>query len=349
MLIFISNLKNNLYNKLKSTPKVRFLMLTIIIGVSAFAYPVSHSLERSGTCPKLVIPGEPTVIGKGRPGAKVMGYFAIKNRGTANLKFTLRPSCGCSDMSPRDGVIEPGGEAKVRIAITLGPGDGFDKNVRVLIDSNDPTRPETSCEVIARCPKVLSIEPRRLDFGQVRLTGNSTRSLVVSATDEGLKAGIKLGRLKIATSSQALQTRSAENDDDGSVRIDVTLKAASLDSTGGIAEEQIDLDVDEERFTVPVTANLVDDYTVFPRNLIMVSGKSHYLILIRENGLSLGTLVSATAPSEITTREVGRHGLFREIELIVPSQQVGSEGRVQLHFTNSTRPIELWVKSLESF
>ena len=100
---------------------------------------------------RLELPGYPTHLESGKPGEIVSGAFTLRNVGTAILTYSITPSCGCSDLTPRQGAIRPHDAQEFRIGVRL-TGYGAEKVVSLAIDSNAVNLPKATYEVRASCP-----------------------------------------------------------------------------------------------------------------------------------------------------------------------------------------------------
>jgi Protein of unknown function (DUF1573) len=100
-------------------------------------------------------------------GSKVVHEFQIKNTGKADLVIQrVAPSCGCTATQLASPVIKPGSAEKVRVTFDTSGFIG-DKTKTVLIASNDPQNPEKTVTLKGRIVSTYSVEPSRLDFGEV--------------------------------------------------------------------------------------------------------------------------------------------------------------------------------------
>jgi hypothetical protein len=93
--------------------------------------------------------------------------FQIKNTGKADLVIQrVAPSCGCTATQLASPVIKPGSAEKVRVTFDTSGFIG-DKTKTVLIASNDPQNPEKTVTLKGRVVSTYSVEPSRLEFGEV--------------------------------------------------------------------------------------------------------------------------------------------------------------------------------------
>jgi hypothetical protein len=100
-------------------------------------------------------------------GSKVVHEFEIRNTGKADLVVQrVAPSCGCTTTQLASPIIKPGTAEKVRVTFDTSGFIG-DKTKTVLIASNDPQNPEKTVTLKGRVVSTYSVEPSRLDFGDV--------------------------------------------------------------------------------------------------------------------------------------------------------------------------------------
>jgi hypothetical protein len=94
---------------------------------------------------------------------------SFKNQGNQVLEIKeVKTSCGCTAALPSDRVIDPGETGILKVTFKSGKSIGdIEKVITVL--TNDPTLPETKLPVVAYVKTDITMSPRTLDFGEVKL------------------------------------------------------------------------------------------------------------------------------------------------------------------------------------
>jgi hypothetical protein len=139
--------------------------LVVGVGVVA-AWPAGTGAGQVAGTPFLRLPEYPLLdLGEGRPGQQLEGTFTLANDGPAPLTFRTWRSCDCLRITPGEGVVEPGHQVRVGVALELAR-KGKDEAVLVRVTTNDPARPTADLRVVARCPAAFSASPASLQFGR---------------------------------------------------------------------------------------------------------------------------------------------------------------------------------------
>lgn len=128
---------------------------------------LSASMTHAEARPSLSLDATTYDFGTVAQGSKVVHEFEIKNTGKADLVIQrVAPSCGCTATQLASPVIRPGSAEKVRVTFDTSGFIG-DKTKTVLIASNDPQNPEKVITLKGRVVSTYSVEPSRLDFGEI--------------------------------------------------------------------------------------------------------------------------------------------------------------------------------------
>ncbi len=99
---------------------------------------------------------------------KVRRAFRIRNDGTAPLRIKdIDTSCGCTIATPADSVLVPGQETTLEIVFDPKGKEGEIVQV-VALTTNDPAEPRVDLVLHGSVIPDLRVEPRVLDFGDVR-------------------------------------------------------------------------------------------------------------------------------------------------------------------------------------
>lgn len=147
---------------------VRFLSAPAVFAVGCVcSLLVSASTALGEAKPSISLDDTTYDFGTVAQGSKVVHEFEIKNTGTADLVIQrVAPSCGCTATQLASPIIKPGAAEKVRVTFDTSGFIG-DKTKTVLIASNDPRNPEKTVTLKGRVVSSYSVEPSRLDFGEV--------------------------------------------------------------------------------------------------------------------------------------------------------------------------------------
>jgi len=108
------------------------------------------------------------MISNSTPGT---GTITILNKGAGLLLINrVNSSCGCTKGSIEEKYkkIPPGGSGVIDVTVYPKNVHAFESRKTLSIFSNDPTRPRVDVDVVATVDPEFSVEPRKLDFGQVQ-------------------------------------------------------------------------------------------------------------------------------------------------------------------------------------
>lgn len=124
------------------------------------------STPASGT-PQLTIDEPVFNFGDVTRGNRVQHTFILRNTGDAPLSIErVTPTCGCTVADLSSNVIAAGGQAEVKATLNLlqeGP-----QNRTVLVQSNDPKRPNLKLSLVGSSSSRAISEPERVEFGGVQ-------------------------------------------------------------------------------------------------------------------------------------------------------------------------------------
>ncbi len=177
--------------------------LVIFLGVTLIMWG-RYGLHGEERGPRLKIPACVMDLGSGKPGDTLTDNFIISNFGDAPLEFSAAAGCGCTDLTPQSGVIEPGRELSITVAVRLD-SPGSHRDIGVRFKSNDKMQSDDAVvRVIATCPYPFEVTPGRVDFGQVARGRRSSLDITVSTIDFSTSAPSSPGEIVISNSDDNL-------------------------------------------------------------------------------------------------------------------------------------------------
>jgi hypothetical protein len=146
--------------------KRRFLILSVIVvmlGSAGFGFYVTNRPK----APRIDLrDGLLLELGEGSQGELLEGKFRLGNSGSSELHFHLNAGCSCTQLQPRDGVLQPGESLSVNVGLRLR-NEGKDERVAIRIESNDANLEAIPFWVIGKCPANILVDPALLDFGHI--------------------------------------------------------------------------------------------------------------------------------------------------------------------------------------
>ena len=227
--------------------------------------------------PRLEIEQTDINLGIGSPNQVLNGQVRFKNSGNRVLEFELFPSCGCTSLSPKKGVIAPGLSAAADVAITLSSTPGSTRSVTIRISSNDPRSPDAACFVSAKCPALVVATPSVVDFGSIRAGEPKTLEREIALTSEKEAIGALFPRLEIVQRNARLPIRSTFFTTDTESRVSLRLQIidpAQLEI--GEYTDSLSLRAigKAEVTEIPVRVRVVNALSVVPSTVFLLRDKS---------------------------------------------------------------------------
>ncbi len=145
------------------------MMRAMWVGLSVvLTLGLGYFVTRGATSgPALQMSTQRLDLGHGKPNQLLTGTFELRNSGSAPLSFSITTSCGCTAASPREGVIAPRQSVPLSVSVTLPAYSKSEKQIQVVVTTNDPKHSQTRCSVVAQVPAPFDVVPERIDFGHV--------------------------------------------------------------------------------------------------------------------------------------------------------------------------------------
>jgi tRNA-binding EMAP/Myf-like protein len=130
----------------------------------------------------------------------------IKNTGNETLKiFSVKPSCGCTTAPLDKDELQPNETANIDITLQINKDEGKITKP-ITITTNDPKKDKFDVVLVAKVIAELSIFPKSMSFGNMKLGDESTGVIVVTNNS---KEPIKI--TKIINNKPHLKLNISEN------------------------------------------------------------------------------------------------------------------------------------------
>lgn len=155
-------------------------LMTFCAAFALAGWPVATA---SAAGPRLVASEPKYDFGEIAQGAEVPFSFQLQNQGDAPLQIQdVRPSCGCTAALISANVVPPGGTATIEGEVkTAGLQDRIAKTITVT--SNDPSTPRLTLTVTGVVTVPFHLEPRYVNFGQLKDGAGGEQRVVLSIKD----------------------------------------------------------------------------------------------------------------------------------------------------------------------
>jgi len=243
-------------------------------------------------------------LGEGDPGEIVRGGLVLKNEGTAPLKFSILRSCGCTDLSPTDGVIAPGGKVDVSVGLELFKATGSERSTSLVVRTNDPKNREVRCTLVARSNSPFQVTPAYVDFGDV-LHGSPVSSSATIAIER--EQGVTKILTRLTNENFVVQSNS-------NTEVHVS-HAKHLPAGRHSGSLQLFIKGDEKRVVrVPLQVNITVPLVSVPSSLVIRKDgtgrfrKVHWIVISNNGSAALGDLVALNAPKQFLIEKVSKIG-----------------------------------------
>ena len=144
------------------------IIVTAVVTACVMTWALGRYVVRQPAPPRpvLQLSTNRLELGNGKPNEIKHGSITIRNVGSVQASFTISASCGCTELEPRAGTLEPDEEQSVRVGIQLPGYSNSEKSSQLMIVADGPRAP-LSCLVMAKCPPPLQVSRDYVDFGRV--------------------------------------------------------------------------------------------------------------------------------------------------------------------------------------
>lgn len=236
------------------------------VGLCAAAFVVARGASASAEQAKLVPVESKVDFGSVSQGDEVPFEFILRNEGDAPLNISnVKPSCGCTAALVSESVVPPGGEARITGTVkTAGFQDRITKTITVT--SDDPDQPRTTLTVTGLVQVPFHLEPRYLNFGQVKRGQAEQRVATLTIQDEA-KLPVSLGEPTVKNEHVTVTVTPHAGDESGRV-FDITVSLSAAAPQGVVATPVLLPIVGEtEPLRLSLYANVVGAVALYPQTV----------------------------------------------------------------------------------
>lgn len=198
-------------------------------------------------------------FGVRRDSETVVHQFTVKNAGDRPLVITrVKASCGCTAVKTSKDNILPGETASIEARFTLKDRRGAQRK-SILVESNDPARPQIHLLLTGEIVTEVGIEPRYVNFSQIHTSRVATQSVALVS----LRPDVRIVAVtsddpsfaaEIAPDGRGLEIRTVPPLKEGFARARIEVKTNHPDGLGA---------------DVNIIGVVAGDLTVVPRDLIL--------------------------------------------------------------------------------
>lgn len=292
-------------------------------------------------------------LGNGRPEEQLEGHFLVFNDGTSPLEFSLRPSCGCTEVSPMADTVAPGGQTKVRVVLDLPATANAEKSARIAVSSNDSEQRPVAVRVSAKCTTPIRCVPSYASIRVDEEGDNANASAVLKIQDANGKPIADRSRITARSESPnfVAETRC---DESGEVVLAIRLIDAGPQKRLSSRVSVTDSLSGFELF-VPVSGEFVPAMRIAPSmvNLTIDRTNGVYrdrtVIVWSSEGREIGRLVSFESPEGISVRELEGPSSHGRKKLVISASDLikpGQCGEILLEFA-AERAVEVSFQATE--
>lgn len=321
--------------------RVRLVLAGLAFSLAAASAVTGAVVGRAGSkAPRLAISAESLDLGEGKPKEKLRGALTLTNSGAEPLEFRLTATCGCSELTPREGQIAPSESREIEIALELPGHAPSQQETRVTVLTNDPGQPVAGCHVVARCPPPFSATPQQIDFGELFAEQVAGAQATVEVNDRTGKPLRDPAALHVRRAPSLVQV-TTEKGDNGALRLRVTL---SSDMRAGDLYDAIEVALDgtEGVVKIPIRARVVAPVSVVPSTVFLridpESGTYCHVDLLvisrrsaRSGRISLATPLAGVVLEELSSADP----LRRRVRLKFTDLTLGERTDVRFTFDGS--------------
>lgn len=323
-------------------------IIAVIVYVSAYGLP--GSLSTSG--PRLEMPAfETTNLGDGKIGQVLEGVITIRNRGSKGLTFQVDPGCGCAYVKPSAGEVGSDDTQLVRIGVRL-QHEGTERNLRVRISTNDPSKPIAEHVFRARCPALLQVRPQVADFGQVAVGSTATVALDIRDPDGVPWNPVERKGLDFRCLSESVAVE-VDSTSPSQLRLIVKLRpTAALGPVGGAV--LFTLAGDDRELSVPILGEVCGPIRHAPANVRfgLDSNTGQWrkatLLVWRTDRDRLGRLIVVQKPAWLDVEETGSLGNPRRsfrLAIVGEPDEEPSEQIMRLQFEGAEEEVAIPIEA----
>lgn len=246
----------------------------------------------------------PIFVKADKPGV-VKSTFPIANRAPKPIAFQFQPSCGCTEVDPMFGTLEPGETRDIRFGVRLNV-EGEEKNVTIGLLEGSESIQRSTIHVHAVLPESHRVVPDRIDFGFIR----KNESKIIEFRIEHIDPKNSHGSERLDSVSCNRNVSVTRDEEHGRFQV----KLIDDDRTG-LIHGFVKIVVDRSKsIEIPILGEVSDLIVVAPRRIDLRPGKVSQLILKRIDGKPIGRMTSVEAPRGIEIKEHGdENAIIRKV------------------------------------
>lgn len=172
------------------------LLVILFCLVFACSGSVARAADSLSGIPVVNAPETSFHFGSVAQGAKVVHEFDIRNEGSADLLIQrVTASCGCTASTVSSRTVAPGATEKLRMEFdTSGFSGSKTKTVEVV--TNDAERPELVFALKGVVEPGVTVEPTRLEFGEIVPSSSPAERRKQFAVQAGSRSDVAISSVK---------------------------------------------------------------------------------------------------------------------------------------------------------
>ena len=163
--------------------KARQLAQANVQSPQAGELPPAKTQEPTGPAPLMVLEPPKTLdLGTIPRQGVTTGEIKVHNKGEAILHITkVQSSCGYTKatIEEKAKVVPPGGTSIITVTADPNRLSGFESRKTVTVMSDDPKNPRVQLSVLAKIDPEFALEPRNIEFGEIRKGAAPTQTMVL--------------------------------------------------------------------------------------------------------------------------------------------------------------------------
>jgi hypothetical protein len=307
--------------------KVKWKLLSLFLTALPVIAGCRDNPEQS--LPKLVCQ-EPLYDFGEVPNVHVIEHvFALRNAGTAPLKIRrIKAGCVCTAAEVSSRLLQPSSEAALSVKLTLCGLRGHVRE-RVLIESNDPCRPQIRLYLQGTATADITVAPCQLAF--LRIDENAEISKTIDILSNKPDSKFKVEKVQSDNPLFIPELESIENGK--AYRLIVTTKPPLPE---GLTYGSIRVLTDKpyyESFDIPIKADVWGDLVIAPHEIVLApddysDSQSNPYVIVMPGQIKVFELRDVIPPlPSIQTNVVSLGSNMYKIELTIPDASKQLDGR----------------------
>ncbi|MBM4055589.1 MAG: DUF1573 domain-containing protein [Planctomycetes bacterium] len=244
---------------------VLFLVFIAENSINVNAEDKSQDAEKLKTTesllPKIEFEEDKYNFGKIYSGEKVTHKFKFKNLGDGELIIDkVKSSCGCTAALSSKKNLKKGEEGEIEVKFNSGKYVG-NITKSIFVHSNDPGNPKVKLAIEVKIIEEVSITPRRINFGIVRMGSSCSQNLEIKTLP---KSNIKI--TNVETNFPYIQLKEKDKNENV-INYDVTLRGIEdFGKFNGFIFVHTNSEK-KPRVDIPFNGEVIGDITYYPGKL----------------------------------------------------------------------------------